>query len=529
MWSVGRIVGGGLLGVTALTAGGGGVYAYKDEGLRRSIVFWGQAFPIFVHYKFVEWRLKNSPQEERNARFEQLHNKYAPTVYNLTLKLRGFFLKCAQIVSVRSEMVPTQYLTFLRTLQDNVPPEYTQTEVRAMVERSLGKPLSEVFKHFDDTPIGAASIGQVHRATLKDGREVVVKLQFPKAEQYFRSDIKTLIDFCDLAMPYFVPSLREVEKQYKTEFDYTKEADNLQLVANNVNSVWRKKVVVPRPIKELCTRQVLVMEYLPGIKLVDGIRNQFTRIAASQGRTLEDLEDEQMQKIKSGVDESGPTKFQMKLFITFLKIQDFAVNTWRFTYNTLYGRWVSSPIPYLKTELPINIPEILDTLMKVHGYEIFVNGAFNGDPHPGNILLLDDGRLGLIDYGQVKHMTLDERIKLARLIVSLAENKEDEILRIFTKDLGTKTKKMRKDILLEYARFFYDYDTPESRHGHNVHNYLDYLGKQDPLMEVGEDYVVASRVSILLRGMGTAFHQHISIAKSWKPYAEQLLHQHKET
>ena len=141
-----------------------------------------------------------------------------------------------------------------------------------------------------------------------------------------------------------------------------------------------------------------------------------------------------MEKIRKGEVKPGPTKLQMKLYIGihpfplsstlspsrcmltplsslgFLKFRDITSNSLRFFYNTLYGRWVRSPKPYIRTELPINIPEvlfspllcissllsfflsffslisllismqILDVLLKVHGYEIFINGAFNGDP-----------------------------------------------------------------------------------------------------------------------------------------------------
>eukprot|EP01111_Echinosteliopsis_oligospora_P014640 TRINITY_DN5551_c0_g1_i2.p1 TRINITY_DN5551_c0_g1~~TRINITY_DN5551_c0_g1_i2.p1 ORF type:complete len:323 (-),score=83.13 TRINITY_DN5551_c0_g1_i2:806-1774(-) len=301
----------------ATTVGLLGTYAYScyDVGFRRTVVFWAQAAPIYLHYRYAEWRVKGLPSSVQTEYFDRLHNMYAPKVYDLVIDLRGFFLKCAQMVSVREEIVPPQYLRFLKTLQDNVPPEYTPEEVRIMVEQSLGKKIEEVFAYFDDTPLGAASIGQVHRATLKDGSIVAVKLQFPRAESLFRSDIKILIDFCTMAMPFHVPGLLEVEKQYKTEFDYVKEAENLDLVANNINNVWNEHVVVPRPFMDLCRKNLLVMEYLPGIKLTDGIRRQYSAIAASQGKTLEELENEQKAKIKSGEIKAGPTKFQMKIFI----------------------------------------------------------------------------------------------------------------------------------------------------------------------------------------------------------------------
>ena len=77
---------------------------------------------------------------------------------------------------------------------------------------------------------------------------------------------------------------------------------------------------------------------------------------------------------------------------------------------------------YWRSERPINLGALLELLMKVHADEIFVGGVFNGDPHPGNILLMSDGRLGLIDYGQVKELDVDTRISLAHLFIALAKD-----------------------------------------------------------------------------------------------------------
>jgi aarF domain-containing kinase len=78
--------------------------------------------------------------------------------------------------------------------------------------------------------------------------------------------------------------------------------------------------------------------------------------------------------------------------------------------------------------------------MQVHAHEIFVDGTFNGDPHPGNIMLLPDGRLGLIDYGQVKHIDLATRMSYARLVIALDEQHQEEVFRIVQQELGCRSK-----------------------------------------------------------------------------------------
>lgn len=122
-----------------------------------------------------------------------------------------------------------------------VPTAFAPGQARTIVEQSLGKPLEEVFSMWNDIPRGAASIGQVvqpfdvlanfskvHQAILLDGREVAVKVQFPRIENRFRSDLKTIKRFCTMALPQHVQPLEEIEKQFLTEFDYSLEADNLE-------------------------------------------------------------------------------------------------------------------------------------------------------------------------------------------------------------------------------------------------------------------------------------------------------------
>jgi len=160
--------------------------------------------------------------------------RYAPVAEQLVLEMKGMYLKNAQLVSTRDEFLPKQYMEFCKRMQDQVPSEFGPGEARAVVERELGRPIHEVFEFFEDEPyvvvahtvgpgqlvvvtpctvggcgrLGAASIGQVHRARLIGGREVVVKIQYPGIEAKFRSDIATIISFCQLAQPQHVKPMR---------------------------------------------------------------------------------------------------------------------------------------------------------------------------------------------------------------------------------------------------------------------------------------------------------------------------------
>mgnify|MGYP001810258289 CR=1 FL=1 len=151
---------------------------------------------------------------------------------------------------------------------------------------------------------------------------------------------------------------------------------------------------------------------------------------------------------------------------------------------------------------------------------------FNGDPHPGNILLLKDGRLGLIDYGQVKRMTLDQRLTYAKLILAHACNDKDEVIRIHFKEMGTITKNMRGEIAYLSNSFYHDRDTPDVIGKYNIATFVDWLQAEDPMIRLAEDYLFAARVSIMIRGMAKAFGLRIRMSTLWEPEARALLHKH---
>eukprot|EP00056_Hartaetosiga_gracilis_P004982 m.80066 g.80066 ORF g.80066 m.80066 type:complete len:164 (-) comp12002_c0_seq9:49-540(-) len=129
-----------------------------------------------------------------------------------------------------------------------------------------------------------------------------------------------------------------------------------------------------------------------------------SRVAKIRNTTLEEMQEERRRKMEQGIVERGPS-VEMMRFYTFMEYTNAYVhNTLALLYNCTAGL-VTSPMDYKQPEPPLNIPYILDKLVEVHGHQIFVDGFFNGDPHPGNILLLDNGKLGLIDFGQVKSIT----------------------------------------------------------------------------------------------------------------------------
>lgn len=521
-----------LLGSTAVGATGVTYAAQSDEGFNRSLYFWRKAFPIYLHYRAAQLYMERAglSLEEQDEQYEQLHDRYAPEVFQIVLDLKGFYVKLAQTGSTRPDVLPKQYLDRAAKLQDDAPSKPVE-EICSIIEESYGRPIEEVFQSIDPKPLGAASIGQAHRAVLLDGQEVAVKVQHPDAETFFRWDIKTIQDFCRYFQPAHLPYLVEIEKQFMTEFNYVEEAKNLDTVRRNIaKSPYAEKVAIPKPKMELCTKEVLVMEFLKGRKLLDGIHDHFEAIAAGKGVTIEELKREQEQKDKEreakGMDiETGPSSLQLRLYGASLAAKRIARRIGRASYDYTLG--FVAPVKWTSHEEEehqlLDLPGILKLIMDVHGYEIFVDGSFNGDPHPGNILLLDDGRLGLIDYGQVKHISQEHRLHLAKLIVALAEDSRDDIIDVLTKDMRIRTANMDPYYLEKQAHLMIDNDDRSVTEGMNAQLFLEHLHTIDRIEYIPDEYVMAFRCSLLLRGFSYLLHYKFSHAKSWEGVARQVL------
>lgn len=487
-------------------------------GMARSTIFWLEAFPIYLSYRFTQFRVRNDPENVQDAAFLELHERYAPRALEIILKLRGFYTKFGQVGASRHDIMPRQYTSRLESLLDNCPVEDFAV-IRSVIERELGQPLEAVFASFERVPLGSASIGQVHKAVLHDGRVVAVKVQYPGVEKLFRSDIATCRSFCKLAQPVYLPMFDEIEKQFMTEFDYAREADNLALVrANLAASPYSALVAVPEPVLELCTRSVLVMEFLPAVKLADALRANLELVAKHKGVTAAALR-EQIMRDRDAM--RTPSATRMSLIHAYIRLTDALHNLAVMPYNVTLGL-IFGFISFRSTPLPLNLAAIMDLLVKVHGYEVLVNGAFNGDPHPGNILMLPDGRLGLIDYGQVKRLSEDDRLQLARLIVALARDDKAAVVHLMA-EAGFKTKRMDPHVLERIAVLFYDRDSKDVIGNLNVQTYLESLEARDPIVAMADQFIMAGRLAMLMRGMGTMLAYPISIAQAWRPIAEQVI------
>ena len=191
-------------------------------------------------------------------------------------RLGPTYIKLGQIISSGDGLFPAELVTEFKRCRDRVPPE-PWAAVRAVIEEDLGRPLGEVFASVDELPIAAASIAQVHAATLADGTPVVVKVQRPQVAALVRADLRVMawlapalvgrIPVAALANP---PALVELFADTITEeLDFRLEAENMLDVARVLADLGQRAFVVPRPHPELVTRRVLVMERLSGFAFDD--------------------------------------------------------------------------------------------------------------------------------------------------------------------------------------------------------------------------------------------------------------------
>jgi aarF domain-containing kinase len=215
---------GKVLLASAGTGFGVALVANKDKDFHRPLQFWKGVFPIYMHYRWYQLLNRDlgiMDDEEADKNYRRLHELYTDEVKDIVYRLRGFYLKNAQVMSMQDDFVPEAYMKWVKDTQDNVPSEFVGSGAREYVRRKLKEELNvefeDVFSYWDDEPLGVASIGEVHRAVLKGSKkEVAVKLLCPGMEEKFRSDISTIKSFCRLAMPQHVPAMDEIEKQFIT-------------------------------------------------------------------------------------------------------------------------------------------------------------------------------------------------------------------------------------------------------------------------------------------------------------------------
>jgi predicted unusual protein kinase regulating ubiquinone biosynthesis (AarF/ABC1/UbiB family) len=226
---------------------------------------------LFAGYKLIglleKWRGKAWGEKARKRH----HRRSAQSLYNVAIRQQGLLIKTLQFLSSRPDIVPDEYIEVFAGLQDRVPPEPFEV-IRAVVERELHQPLDAVFSEFLPEAVASASLAQVHRAVLRDGRVAAVKVQYPGIEKLVEGDLKNndlfiaILNRLDKTLDFsFIAE--EMSKMIPRELDFIGEGHNAEQIAANFEGV--QDIVVPKIYWEYTTRRVLVMEYVEGVKITD--------------------------------------------------------------------------------------------------------------------------------------------------------------------------------------------------------------------------------------------------------------------
>lgn len=303
-------------------------------------------------------------------------------------ELGATFVKLGQILSMRSDILPKEFIDELEKLQSNATP-FAFSDVEQIIAEELNLSIDDIFMEFEQEPFAAASIAQVHRAKLHTGESVVVKVQRPGIEQLVETDVN-ILTFIARRLEKYVPESRlynptdliyEFSKSIKRELDFTTEGANTDYFyrqfANN------SKIKVPKIYWQLSNRHILTLEEIRGVK-IDAL---------------------------DALDAAG-----------------------------------------------INRKEIAANCIEIFFDQIFKHGFFHADPHPGNLIVLEDGRLGLVDFGMVGHLSGEMLRHITSWLLALLNRDIDYVVKLYLR-MGiigddTNTVKLKSEMAEFLNRYF---------------------------------------------------------------------------
>ncbi|WP_206106204.1 ABC1 kinase family protein [Paenibacillus dendritiformis] len=364
------------------------------------------------------------------------------------------FIKIGQLLSTRADLLPGSVIQELEKLQDQVPP-FTGAEAGRIIEDELGRPLGQLFLRFDDIPLAAASIGQVHKAWLPNGDAVAVKVQRPGITSIIERDLEILQGLIEAATrrwswvsEYQIPEMvQEFAKSMIAELDYQHEGRNTDKMAQLLRR--DPGIHIPRIDWDRSSAKVLTMEYMDGMML-----NHYT----------ERFPD-------------GPER-----------------------------KWIAERLVHAMLHL------------------IFIDGFFHADPHPGNIMVLDQNRIALIDFGMVGQLNGEMKEYLAELIIALMQHRTSGMLRAITRlcliSDRTDMDALRRDLDRLRDRY-YDVPFSEVSLGQSLHDLFAVAKKHRIVFP--PDLILLAKALLTLEGIVERLDPTLSILDMAEPFGVKLL------
>ncbi len=366
------------------------------------------------------------------------------------------FVKLGQVLSNRNDILPDELINEFEKLQSNVS-AFEYTTVKEIVEAELGQTIEQQFQHFNKKPLASASIGQVHKAVLKEGGDlVVVKVQRPGIRKTIETDLAILKRIVNQGEDYLekkygitnaIEFVHEFERTMQKELRYTAEARNIKQFREYYKE--DENFYIPKVYKEHSTDKIITLEYCSGCKITDV-------------KTLEEW----------GID------------------------------------------PH----------EIAEIGMNIYMKQIFEHGYFHADPHPGNIIVKQDGTVCLIDFGMVGRLMKRDKNAFAWSLISMARQDARSMARHFrklsTQDNITNEKAFEAD-LNEIIEDYGMLDVSETNIAELGMRLQKVIHKYQ--MRVPPSLFLLLRALAMLEGIGKTIHPNFNTYDYVKPYGKKLL------
>jgi len=388
------------------------------------------------------------------------HRMSAPERLRMMFEELGpTFIKLGQLLACRPDMLPIEYSREFLKLTDSVAP-FSSEEAKKIIEEDLEAPLSRIFKTFDEEPVAAASIAQVHRATLQDGSPVMVKVQRPHIDRIIERDVSIMRGLADLIesripemAPYNVPGIvDEFTRTIKRELDFFIEASNaMQLRKNFENST---ALFIPKVFTEISSKRVLVLETVEGIRI-----DEYERL-----------------------DREGYDRRDLAL---------------------------KGSSAYFKMVLQ--------------------DGFFHADTHPGNIFVLPDGRLGLVDFGIMGRVTGENMENFAAIFLALSEHDYDALVQQYV-ELGflsgssVDTEKFQREMkqdLVELLEPYYIMQVKQIDFGAYIERVSHLLVRHH--LRLPSNLYLMDKAFITLEGVLKQLDPEFNYFEAAKPYVAELV------
>jgi ubiquinone biosynthesis protein len=362
------------------------------------------------------------------------------------------FIKLGQFLSTRSDILPLNYIAEFSKLQDSVPP-FSFEEVQDEICREFKKELSEIFSSFDPIPIAAASIAQVHRATLNTGEEVVVKVRRPGILVHVETDIEALMLLAMVAERHIPNSeiydptgqVRELARTLRREMDLTLEGRTIERFANCF--AGDETLYFPKVYWELTSKALLTMEFIPGIKVSE------IDLLLEAGLDLKLI-------AKRGAD-------------AFVKM-------------------------------------------------VLQHGFFHGDPHPGNILIMPDNVICLLDFGMTGRVDPFLKGHLTDILLAILRRDVEEVisLLIYSGDItdNINLRALRRD-LSEFIDKYYELSLHELEVGQLLIDFIEIITSYR--IKFHPDLLLLAKAFMTMEGVGSMLDPDFDMTLHLKPLMEK--------